>query len=195
MPADDVYEFDASRQSKRISANVSGMFGTTRISLNDNLLKRVSPAGVKAVMGHELGHYVLDHVYHLTIYFGLVFGIGFVFVRRAMERLIAWRGGRWGVRAPGDVAGLPLLAVVFAGWLFLTTPVLNTIIRTAEVEADIFGLNAAQEPDGFAEASLLLAEYRKMEPGPVEEFMFFDHPSGRNRIYAAMRWKAEHLRP
>src|SRR5439155_1535426 len=88
MPADDGYEFDASRQSKRISANVSGMFGTTRISLNDNLLKRVSPAGVKAVMGHELGHYVLDHVYHLTIYFGLVFRSGFVFVRRALERLI-----------------------------------------------------------------------------------------------------------
>ena len=76
---------------------------------------------------------------------------------------------------------------------FLMTPLLNTVIRTAEVEADIFGLNASEEPDGFAEASLLLGEYRKMEPGPVEQFLFFDHPAGRDRIYASMRWKAEHL--
>jgi STE24 endopeptidase len=60
-----------------------------------------------------------------------------------------------------------------------------------EYEADIFGLNAARQPDGFAESALLLGEYRKMEPGALEEFVFFDHPSGRTRIYAAMRWKAE----
>ena len=35
---------------------------TIRISLNDNLLNRTSPAEVKAVMGHELGHYVLNHI-------------------------------------------------------------------------------------------------------------------------------------
>jgi len=40
---------------------------------------------------------------------------------------------------------------------------------------------------------LKLGEYRKMSPGPVEEFIFYDHPSGRNRILMAMRWKAENL--
>ena len=57
----------------------------------------------------------------------------------------------------------------------------------------MFGLNAARQPDGFAQAAIHLGEYRKMDPGPVEEFIFFDHPSGRNRIFAAMRWKAENL--
>ena len=71
------------------------------------------------------------------------------------------------------------------------TPVINTIIRTNEAEADIFGLNAAREPDGFAEVALLLGEYRKLAPGPIEEWIFFDHPSGSNRILMAMRWKAE----
>jgi STE24 endopeptidase len=76
---------------------------------------------------------------------------------------------------------------------FVLTPVNNTFTRTQEYEADIFGLNAARQPDGEAEVDLLLGEYRKLSPSPLEEFIFFDHPSGRTRIYAAMRWKAENL--
>lgn len=80
-PATDVYWFDASCQNKRISANASGMFGTTRISLNDNLLERSSPEEVKAVLGHEMGHYVLNHMYSGIVYFGVIIVIGFAFVR------------------------------------------------------------------------------------------------------------------
>jgi STE24 endopeptidase len=76
---------------------------------------------------------------------------------------------------------------------FVATPILNTHTRTTEGEADMYGLNASRQPDGFAQAAIHLGEYRKMNPGPVEEWIFFDHPSGRNRIYAAMRWKAENL--
>jgi STE24 endopeptidase len=106
---------------------------------------------------------------------------------------VARWGGRWGVRGIADPAGLPLLAALFALYAFVLTPVINTHIRTEEAEADIFGLNAAREPDGMAEAALQLSEYRKLSPGPVEEWIFYDHPSGRNRILMAMRWKAEHL--
>jgi STE24 endopeptidase len=54
IPADDVWQFDASKQTKRMSANVSGMFGTTRISMNDNLLNRGSPEEIEWVLGHEM---------------------------------------------------------------------------------------------------------------------------------------------
>jgi len=74
----------------------------------------------------------------------------------------------------------------------LLTPVLNSIIRTQEYSADVFGVNASRQPDGFAQTALKLSEYRKLEPGPLEEMIFFDHPSGRTRILTAMRWKAEH---
>jgi STE24 endopeptidase len=67
------------------------------------------------------------------------------------------------------------------------------VIRTDEIQADIFGINASRQPDGMAETALQLGEYRKLHPGPLEEFVFFDHPSGYNRILMAMRWKAEHL--
>ena len=100
---------------------------------------------------------------------------------------------RWKVEGIDDPAGLPLLALLLGVYFFAVTPVLNTIIRTQETEADIFGLNAARQPDGMAMAALKLAEYRKMSPGPLEEFVFFDHPSGRNRIHMAMQWKAQHV--
>lgn len=192
IPAEHVYVFDASRQTKRVSANVSGAFGTLRISLNDNLLNRVSPAGVKSVMGHEMGHYVLNHVYESMLWFALVFLLGFAFLRWGFDRAVARWGQRWGVRGIADPAGLPLLAALFSVYFFVMTPLNNTFIRTNEAEADIFGLNAAREPDGFAETSLLLGEYRKLHPGPIEEWIFFDHPSGYNRILMAMNWKKEH---
>jgi len=193
IPASDVYWFDASRQSKRISANVSGMFGTTRISLNDNLLKRSSPEEIKAVLGHEMGHYVLNHIYKGIVFFGVIIVIGFAFVRWGFGWAQQRWGERWQLRDVGDVAGLPLIAALFAIFMFFMTPVNNTITRSMEAEADAFGLNAARQPDGFAHVAVQLSEYRKMHPGPVEEFLFFDHPSGWQRIHRAMVWKAEHL--
>ncbi|HEX5717362.1 MAG TPA: M48 family metallopeptidase [Thermoanaerobaculia bacterium] len=191
IPAEHVYVFDASKQTKRVSANVSGALGTMRISLNDNLLNRVSPAGVKSVMGHEMGHYVLNHVYESVLWFALVLLAGFSFLRWGYDRAVARWGQRWGVRGIDDPAGLPLLAVLFSIFFFVMTPLNNTYIRVNEAEADMFGLNAAREPDGFAETALLLGEYRKLHPGPIEEWIFFDHPSGYQRILMAMNWKKE----
>ncbi len=188
----DVWEVDASKQSKRISANVSGLFGTERITLNDNLLRRSSLPEIEAVMGHEMGHYVLNHVYKGLMAFGIILVVGFALLAFSFERLRARFGPRWGVRGIGDFAGLPLAALLFSAYLFVLTPVLNSIVRVEESEADIFGLNAARQPDGFAQTALKLSEYRKLEPGPLEEALFFDHPSGRTRIFTAMRWKAEH---
>ena len=190
IAASEVWEVDASRQSTRISANVSGMFGTERITLNDNLLKRASPAAVEAVMGHEMGHYVLNHVYEMLAYFAVIITIGFAVTSWAFARLAERYRQRWGVEGVTDPAGLPIVALVLGVYLFAMTPVLNTIVRTNEYEADMFGLSAARQPEGFAEAALLLGDYRKLDPSPVEEMIFFDHPSGRTRILAAMQWKA-----
>ena len=189
--AGEVWEIDASKQSKRMSANVSGFLGTERITLNDNLLNRASLPEIEAVMGHEMGHYVLDHIYKGLLEIGLVIAVGFALLSALFERFRA-RNPRWGVRDVADPAGLPLAALLFFAYLFAMTPVINSIIRSNEYEADMFGLNAARQPDGFAQAALHLSEYRKLEPGPLEEIVFFDHPSGHTRIFAAMRWKAEH---
>ncbi len=193
IPASDVYVYDASRQSDRVSANVSGFASTTRISLNDNLLRRCSLAGIESTMGHEMGHYVLNHEFKSLVLNGVVLVFMFAFLNWGLNTALARWGESWGIRGTTDLAVLPLAALLLTVFSFVLTPVNNTITRTMEYEADMYGINASQQPDGEAEVDLMLGEYRKLDPGPIEEFVFFDHPSGRTRITAAMRWKAEHL--
>ncbi|MCT2557971.1 M48 family metallopeptidase [Tsuneonella sp. YG55] len=193
IPADHIYVSDASKQTKRISANVSGLGPTIRITLNDNLLNRTSEPEILAVMGHEMGHYVLGHGFRNVAWLLVVFGVCFFLVSVIAPRLIARYGERWGVRELADPASLPVLSAVFSVCALLATPAINTLIRTAESEADAFGLEAAREPDGFASTAMRLSEYRKIEPGPVEEFLFFDHPSGETRVRMAMQWKKDNV--
>jgi STE24 endopeptidase len=193
IPVTQVYEFDASKQTTRVSAHVSGLLNTAQISLNDNLVNRTSPEAIRAVLGHEMGHYVLNHGYKFLLPAGLVALVGFLFVARAFDRLAVRRAAQWGIRDVADPAGLPLLVALFSVYLFVCTPLLNTLTRTMEAEADAFGLNASRAPDGFAQAAIAVAEYRKMKPGPMEEFLLYDHPSGWNRIHRAMLWKAENV--
>lgn len=192
VPADDVFLVDASRQSDRISANVAGLFGTTRIALNDNLMKQPVDE-VRAVMAHELGHYVLNHVWKMLITLTLVVAVLFLVISRLLPLLLTRFGNRWGVTSLDDPAILPVMAIIAAVAGVLLTPVTNTLIRTQEIEADRFGLNAARAPEAFASVAMKLSQYRKIEPGPWEERLFFDHPSGHTRVQTAMRWKAEHL--
>lgn len=193
VPADHIYVFDQSKQHKRISANVSGLGPTIRISLNDNLLNRTTLPETAAVMGHEMGHYVLNHGYKLAAEFALVFGLCFWIASLIVPGMIARWGAAWGIRTIDDVAAWPVYSIVLTLLIFVMTPIKNTIIRVHESEADAFGLDVAREPDGFAQASMKLSEYRKIEPGVVEELLFYDHPSGRTRIRMAMDWKAKHL--
>jgi STE24 endopeptidase len=193
VPAEHIYLIDQSRQSDRISANVSGIGPTIRISLNDILLKKSSVAETAAVMAHELGHYVLGHAWKGLIALTLLSGLLLWLTAGIVPPLIRYGGQRWGVRNLGDPASLPLLAAVLSVLSLLATPLINTIIRVQESQADAFGLNASREPDGFAGAAMKLASYRKIAPGPLEEALFFDHPSGATRVRMAMQWKKDHV--
>ena len=191
VPATDVMVYDRSRQTNSISANVSGFGETTRISLADTLLERGSPDAVRAVMGHEIGHYVLGHVYSGLIMNTLLILFMFAGVHFGF-RAIA-KNERWGIRDISDPAGLPLIFILLAVIGLATSPLQRNLVRFNEQQADMFGLNAARAPDGFAEAAIMLSEYRKMEPAPFEEWWFYTHPSGWNRVHNAMVWKANEI--
>src|SRR5436190_15299107 len=193
IPVKQVFEVDASRQTTRVSANVSGLLGTTRVALNDNLLDQCTLPEIRAVMAHEMGHYILNHGAKLLTYFGILIFIGFALTRILFDMALRHWGEEWRVRNIADPAGLPMLALIFSTLLFLATPFLNTVVRVTEREADAFGINTSREPDGMAKVALKLGAYRKLNPTPLEEFVFYDHPSGRARIRMAMAWKAAAL--
>jgi Zn-dependent protease with chaperone function len=193
IPARDVWEIDASKQTTRMSANVSGFGKTMRITMNDNLLRRGSLEEIEAVMGHEMGHYILNHIPKSMIFFLVVIVAAFAYLRWSLDWCLARWGAKWGIRGISDPAVLPLVVLLGSIFFFVLTPILNTQIRSQEAEADSFGINASRQPDGMAQGAIHLGEYRKMKPGPMEEWMFFDHPSGYNRIHKAMQWKAENL--
>ena len=92
IPVHDVYQIDASKQTNRMSANVSGFAGTMRITLNDNLIQRGAPEEIQAVMGHEMGHYVLNHIPKMLTFLVIVIVSMFALLRWTLT----WALARWG---------------------------------------------------------------------------------------------------
>jgi len=99
------------------------------------------------------------------------------------------------LRDRADPAALPLAFAIFTVIWLVLMPLNKTVIRDVEAEADAYGLNAAREPEGFAMAAMRLSTYRKIAPDPLEEFIFYDHPSGHERVRRAMIWRKENLAP
>ncbi len=193
VPSSKIFVVNTSKQSKLLNANVSGLFGTTRISLDDTLLKRCTSREILAVVAHEMGHYVLDHSLMVLPWLGLILLIGFGFVAASYRVLIRLLGRVWDLAEIADPAGLPLLYALFTIYMLVATPAINTLSRTIEAQADIFGLNAARQPDAFAKFFLLDADVDDLTPSPLEEAIFWTHPSAAQRIAVAMRWKAAHI--
>ena len=137
IPVRQVFEVDASRQSNRVSANVAGIFGTARIALNDNLLKQCTLPEIRAVMAHEMGHYVLNHAFKLILYYSIFFFVGFILLRALFDRCVRKWGERWGVRGIADPAGLPLLALIFSTYFFFLTPIENLTNNPATIVPSI----------------------------------------------------------
>src|SRR4051794_28165768 len=129
IPVKQVFEVDASRQTTRVSANVSGILGTTRVALNDNLLNQCTLPEIRAVMAHEMGHYVLNHGAKLLTYSGILIFFGFALTRILFDVALRHWGHKWELRGIADPAGLPLLALIFSTLVFLATPLLNTLVR------------------------------------------------------------------
>jgi STE24 endopeptidase len=191
VPTNHVEWFDASKQTTRVSANVAGLLNTTRIALNDNLLNKTSLPEIKAVLGHEMGHYVLNHEWKEPILLALLVGVAMGLLSLCLDRALMRWGGRLGLKDRTDPAALPLAVALFSVIFFLLGPFQNTIVRSYEGEADAFGLNASREPYGWAMSAMRLSTYRKISPGKLEEFLFYDHPSGHQRVRSAMIWLKE----
>ena len=187
IPEDRIFVFDGSRQSNNFTANVSGIGSSARIAISDVALGEASLDEVKAVTGHEIGHYVLGHVWRQIGVLSVLAVIVFFLTARTYP----FFARAFGSNAPiDDVRGLPVFLFVVGLFFTLAQPVTNTLTRVGEREADAYSLETVALPDALSEALVKTAEYRYPLAGPVEEAIFYTHPSVRNRVLTAMEWKA-----
>jgi len=192
VPSDRIYIYNGSKQSNRYTANVSGLAGSARVAMSDVMFAKGADIGeVRAVVGHEMGHYRRGHVFFLSLFFSILALIALGLTDRLFPAVDA--RVKTGATGIADPVGLPTVMIIIGTLSVLATPLVNTVTRLTESDADAFSMRVAHEPDGMARGLVKTIEYRADSPSPVEEALFYDHPSVRRRIQRAMDWKAAHL--
>jgi STE24 endopeptidase len=192
IPPDKIYMYNGSRQSNNFTANAGGVGSTARVAISDVALKNASLDEVRAVTGHEIGHYVLKHTWWGLLFFSLLAVLLFWLADRTFPRFARAFGSDARI---GDPRGLPVLAFLVSLFGLLALPALNAFGRTLESQADRYSLETENRPDALSTALVKTAEYRYPRPGELEEFIFYDHPSVERRVRTAMEWKATHPQP
>ena len=189
IPHDRIFVFDGSRQSNNFTANVSGVMGSARIAISDVALGKASLDEVKAVTGHEIGHYVLHHIWRSVAVLSLLSILLFFLADRLFPRVARLLGSNTIIE---DTVGFPVLMFIISLLSLLASPVMNSLTRIGESEADAYSLRTVNLPDALAGALVKTAEYRNPRPHPLAEILFYTHPSVERRVRTAMEWKAAH---
>ena len=187
VPPERLFVFDGSRQSNNFTANVAGIGGSARIAISDVAFKGASLDEVKAVTGHEIGHYVLGHVWWGIAAITAIIMVAFLLADRLFPAFARLFGS---AAALPDPRGLPVVLFMVSLFLLLATPVMSTLSRVSERASDRHSLETVNLPDALATALVKTAEYRDPRPHPLQEALFYTHPSVERRVLAAMQWKA-----
>jgi len=189
IPEDRIFIYDGSRQSNNFTANVSGLGSAARIAISDVALKQASLDEVRAVTGHEIGHYVLGHVWRSVLVLSVLAVIFFFLTDRLFARFARLFGSN--ATEIADPRGLPVFLFVLSFLGVFAVPVANSLTRISESEADAYSLQMVNLPDALSGALVKTAEYRYPRPHPVQEALFYSHPSVERRVARAMEWKAK----
>ncbi len=191
IPGRNVYEVDKSRQTKKYNAYVNGFGVSQRIVLWDTTLKGMKQDEILFVMGHEMGHYVLHHIWKSVLVLSLLSFALFWLSAGMLTPLVKRFGPRWGFTQLHDIASLPLLAAVLTVVSFVAQPVTNGLSRGTEHEADIFGLEVTHSNDAAARAFIKLGSQNRSDPEPSawRVWMFYTHPPLGDRVRFAMTYR------
>ncbi len=183
-----IYRVDSSRRTTKLNAYVTGIGPTKRIVIWDNTIRELPEDQVLSIVGHEIGHYVLRHIW-VNVAVNILGG--FIFLG-LLSRLLPWVFARFGESAGlhrvDDLAGLPLVMMVIYLMLFLQTPFESAITRIEERQADRFGLNLTRNPEAAARAFVSLGKYNFDDPDPPRfiYYWFYSHPSLKERVEDAL---------
>ena len=188
IPDAPIYVEDKSKQTHSTNAYVTGIGSSARIVIWDTTLARMPKDQIVAVVGHEMGHYVLKHLYWG---FALSVGgllLGLPLAQKFAEAMLARFGPRWGVTSLTDYASVPALLLTVALFSFFLAPVTNGASREIEHQADAYGLQVTGNRPAMARAFVSLSEQNLSDPNPPAfiKFWLFTHPPLRERIDFAL---------
>jgi len=189
IPPERMFWMKASEKTNAMNAYVSGMGASKRVVVWDTNIAKESIPEIISDFGHEMGHYVLNHIWK-----GLIFAAGLMFVLFYLGfRSLAWMlkrwGSGWGIRRPDDLASLSALLLLLSLFNFAADPISNAFSRHIEHQADVYGLEVTHGviPDaGQAAADSFQVEGESFladpDPNPVNVFLFYDHPPISDRV-------------
>lgn len=180
----DVFEVDKSEDTKAVNAYVTGFMDTKRIVLWDTAIEKLTEEELLFVMGHEMGHYVLNHVARFIVLAFFVLFVSLYLVHRLSGTLLRRFGNRWGVHELSDVASLPLIMFMMSAFTLVVMPLLLGINRYHEHEADRFGLELTRLNHAAATGFVTLQKENLANPDPGWFYMLWrgSHPSIAQRI-------------
>ena len=179
-----VFEVAKSEDTKTLNASVNGFGGTKRIVLWDTIIKALDRRQLLVVMGHEMGHYALNHMWQLIGILAVIIFLTLYAVHRLSATLIRRFSGRFGFTSLDDVASLPLVLMLFTGVSLVTDPVALAVQRHFEHEADRFALEITRDNYAGGTAFAILQKENLAVPRPGRLYTWFrmSHPPIGERI-------------
>jgi STE24 endopeptidase len=196
IPPDRMYEMIASAKVTGPNAYVTGFGATKRVVVWDTSIREMTTSQLMFVFGHELGHYVLNHIVKGFVFGVAVFFILFYLGYRVARWMVGRWGAQWGIRGLDDWASLPLLVLIISALAFLSSPGLNAYSRYLEHQADQFGLEVIHglvpnSPEVAAQSFQILGEQWLDYPYPSKFAVFWDwnHPPIGERVHYALSYR------
>jgi len=187
----EILQTDSSKRSTKLNAYVTGLGPTKRIVVFDTTLRALSEDEVVAIVGHEMGHYVLHHIWWGFV-MAVIGGLGFLWLlSQILPRVIERFGPRFGITALNDLAGLPLVILVMSVLMFVQMPLVNAISRHQEHAADRYGLELTHLNRAMASSfvKFVTHDYADPDPPPFIVFWLYSHPPIRERVEFALHYR------
>lgn len=181
----DIFQVNASKQSNKLNAYVTGLFGSKRIVLYDTLIKALTTKQILFVMAHEMGHYVMHHVWLTVLMIIALLALSTWLIARFLPSLIKKYQRRFGFDSITSYAATPLILFALGFVMFFAQPATNSLSRYFEHQADKY----AMEMTDYNSADAIVA-FEKLsaynlsdpDPNPFIEFWFYNHPALHRRI-------------
>ncbi len=192
IPAERMFLMKASEKTNEVNAYVTGLGASKRVVVWDTTIQKATTDETLVIIGHELGHYVLGHVWKGFLFAAALMLIGFYALFHGLHWALGRWGGEWRIYGPEDWASFAVLLLLVEIGMFLASPVINGFSRMQEHEADVYGLEVTHgivpnSSEVAAETFQVLGEVDLADPNPPEfiTFWLYSHPPLAERLVFA----------